>query len=268
MGTYFREEQKKSRWESGQAILHRELQKSKTTENTEKEKDRKSQKKQEFYGLKNSYGRLHYLEKEKADRKKSGSDRKGFVLEALEAPGTPLHTEKEKHLNPVSMKKISRRGKQTLFASEVPFRSQALFYDISDSKKSAHFLKYMKEIIQKNGHQTLKDAFGFLDQESERQELNFLTAEKRESLSGEFASEDHQRMDTLHHQLHRKEALERQMCSDLQLMLNQPREKKQSKDDSFFQRNLQSAVGNAENAENTEVSVTGEPEESQEESYG
>lgn len=282
MGTYFRDEQKKSHWESGQAILHRELQESKITENTKKENTRTPQKNQESYGLKNSYGRLHYLEKEKPGRTKPGSDREGFVLEAFEAPGTPLHTEKEKHLDPASMKKISHKGKQTLFASEVPFHSQALFYDTSDSKKSAHFLKYMKEIIRQKGHQTLKDAFGFLDQESERQELHFLTAEKKESLSGEFAFEDHQRMDSLHHQLQRKEALERQMCSDLQLMLNQresekrlsdspfyqtqeslsSEKKKTQKADSFFQRNQPSASQNPENPEHTETSVIDESEES------
>lgn len=201
MGIYFEEERKKTRWDSGQAMLHKE--------SMENQKERTPQKDDEAYRITNSYGTLRYLKKDK----KKGDNREGFAVEAFEAPGTPVHTEKEKHLNRQNMKKVKINNKQTLFSSEVPLRNQALFFNMTGNKKSTELLKYMKALIRKQGHQTLKDTFGFLDQEPERIEL--------ESLKSEQQDTDQKRIDTLNNRLRRKEAKERQLRSELQLMLDQ-----------------------------------------------
>ena len=201
MGIYFEEERKKTRWDSGQAMLHKE--------SMENQKERIPQKDNEAYRIINSYGTLRYLKKDK----KKGDNREGFAVEAFEAPGTPVHTEKEKHLNRQNMKKVKINNKQTLFSSEVPLRNQALFFNMTGNKKSAELLKYMKALIRKQGHQTLKDTFGFLDQEPERVELEALKSEQQDT--------DQKRIDTLNNRLRRKEAKERQLRSELQLMLDQ-----------------------------------------------
>ncbi|MCI9175502.1 MAG: hypothetical protein HFH49_11295 [Lachnospiraceae bacterium] len=232
MSIYFSEPQKKQRWESGQAILHRETGSSKKTRNRQEASAPRETKGQEINApketehretIKNSYGKLNYLHL----KKKQGQTQQGFSLEALEAPGTPLHTEKEKQLSPATMKKIRQDGRQTLFASEVPLRSQALFYDLSDSKKSVRFLTYMKHLLKTQGHQTLQDAFGFLDQESERQELEVLKNSSQELSLQEFAQKN-QRMDTLHSRLLQKQSRERQLCKDLQLLLDQRAEEERA----------------------------------------
>ena len=238
MGIYFKEEAKKKRWESGQSILHRE--------NRETEKEGQAQ---NPYGLRNSYGGLRYLEKDEEGRKQ----KEGFALEAFEAPGTPLHTEKEKHLDRASMKKVSHGDKKTLFASELPLRNQAIFYEISGGKKSDAFLKCMKELVRQRGHQTLQDAFGFLEQEPERLELEALKEtrqepmpettkgnqetlsqeerkERQDKLSLEEFDEKNKRIDSLGSQLRKKEAKERQLCSELQTMLAQRAKEKLSKE--------------------------------------
>lgn len=217
MGTYFKDEQKKPRWESGQAILHRDNPKT-----ARQPKDRKS------YEVKNSYGRLKYLKKDE----KNGQDKEGFALEAFESPGTPVHTEKEKHIDRATMKKISSGNEKTLFASETPLRNQAIFYEMPISKKSTAFLNCMKKLVHQRGHQTLHDAFGFLEQEPERLELD-VQKEKKTDLSPEEFGQKNNRINTLNSSLLKKEAKERQLCSELQTMLDQrstkeenPKEKK------------------------------------------
>lgn len=205
MGTYFRDEQKKPRWESGQAILHKD-----NPETARQQEDQKS------YEVKNSYGRLKYLKKDE----KNGQDKEGFALEAFESPGTPVHTEKEKHIDRATMKKISSGNEKTLFASETPLRSQALFYEMPISKKSTAFLNCMKKLVHQRGHQTLHDAFGFLEQEPERQELD-VQKERKTDLSPEEFEQKSNRINTLNSSLLRKEAKERQLCSELQTMLDQ-----------------------------------------------
>lgn len=226
MGIYFKEEQKKPRWDSGQSILHKE--------NPE---PKKQQQERKPYEVKNSYGKLEYRQKSR----KPGQQREGFALEALEAAGTPLHTEKEKHIDRASMKKVYHTEQKALFASETPLRSQALFYEISGSKKSSDFLKCMKQLIHQRGHQTLKDAFGFLEQEPEQLELlaqrdmakglspqmkeseTAFSPQEREtpqSLSLEEFSQRNRRIDTLNSRLLRKQAKERQLCNELQAMLD------------------------------------------------
>ncbi len=204
MGIYFKDEQKKERWESGQAILHRE-----TCKDIENDKDDK------VYEIKNSFGKLDYVKKDG----KRGLDKEGLILEAFEAPGTPVHTEKEKHLNPSTMKKVNNNDRKKLYASEVPFHNQAFFYEMSGPKKSAVFLKNMKMLIHRQGHQTLQDAFGFLDQEAERTELKRMKECQNELLPEEFNREN-KRMDALNSRLLRKEAKERQLCNELQVMLD------------------------------------------------
>lgn len=226
MGIYFEEEKKESRWDSGQAILHKETVKKPNGKNPQKDS--------EAYRVTNSYGTLRYLKK---DKKKGGSkkgfDKEGFAVEAFEAPGTPVHTEKEKHLNRQNMKKIKQDSKQTLFSSELPLRNQALFFNMTGTKRSTDLLKYMKGLLHRQGHQTLKDTFGFLDQEPERMELEALNYEQKDSLSSQSRQADQQllpeerqdttqkRIDTLNNRLLRKEAKERQLCNELQLMINQ-----------------------------------------------
>lgn len=201
MRIYDKDKPEKERWESGQAILHREFQ---------QEQDEKA------YGVKNSFGRLDYLKK----GRKPGQDKEGLSLEAFEAPGTPVHTEKEKHLDRSSMKKMNHGERSKLYASEVPFHNQAFFYEMSGAKKGAAFLKCMKKLIHQQGHQTLKDTFGFLDQEEERLELKRLEENQNEHLP-EGSGLDYKRIDTLNGRLLRKEAMERQLCSQLQLMLDE-----------------------------------------------
>lgn len=238
MGAYFKEEkQKKTRWESGQAILHRETMDADKIKHVDT-----SEKDSEVCGLKNSYGRLHYLKKGDV----RGQEKEGFSLEAIEAPGTPLHTEKEKHLERASMKNIIHGSKRMLYASEVPLHNQALFYDLSDTKKSRDFLKCMKQIIHTRGHRTLTDAFGFLDQEPERAELCLLKEQQNNTRYKEaepsflksettMQTSDNKRMDALNGRLLRKEAKERQLCSELQLMLSQYAQEKKYAGSPDFQ---------------------------------
>lgn len=279
MGIYFEEAQKKRRWDSGQAILHRETLENKKEENLQKDSD--------AYRVTNSYGTLRYLKK---DKEKEDS-REGFAVEAFEAPGTPVHTEKEKHLDRQNMKKIGHYNKKNLFSSEIPLRSQALFFDMTGRKKSTELLKTMKELLHRRRHQTLEDMFGFLDQESELMELEFLKSEQKNALSPESKQADRQllpeerqdtigkRIDTLNNRLLRKKAKERQLCSELQLMLDQrareevpddhsnaSREKQEqprkdtSKNDDFLQRLLHfhsetpETVSEGESDEATEAS--------------
>lgn len=221
MGIYFKDDKKKERWDSGQAILHRE---SRETQNPQRSAEQKSSSEQgkskeeretRTYGVKNSFGRLDYLKK----GKDSGHEKEGLALEAFEAPGTPVHTEKEKHLDPSSMKKIDGRDKKRLYASEVPFHDQAFFYEMPGAKKSDAFLKCMKMLVHRQGHQTLQDALGFLDQTDERLELKWLK-ENRNELFPDESDRTNKEMDTLNSRLLRKEAKERQLCNELQVMLD------------------------------------------------
>lgn len=247
MDFYCKEKPHNKRWESGQSILHRQQPETK-----------KAPHKQQDYALENSYGDLRYLKKDE----KTGQDREGFSLEAKEAAGTPTHTEKEKRLDRATMKKVSHGSKKTLFSSELPLRNQALFYEMSGSKKSDAFLKCMKALIRRQGHQTLRDAFGFLEQEPEQLELKTLKSQQQrispdtkteyphelslEEKTGrrmlmteehvahpqeltleEFAATN-KRMDQLSERLRKKEAKERQLCSELQSMLARRSEEQHS----------------------------------------
>lgn len=289
MGTYFEKESQKPRCESGQALLHRETH---TKEQTGKEAFSGKTSRRTFgkmgretsgttSGIRNSYGTLQFLKKEK----KQNRGREGFSLEAFEAPGTPLHSEKEKHLDRGSMKRILHGDKQMLFSSEVPLRNQALFYDLEGAKKGGDFLECMKQLLHRQGHQTLRDVFGFLDQETEQQELELLRAEQKKHLQTgqkelllEETDNTSHRIDELNSRLLRKKAKERQLLGDLKLMLNQrtrrkwesgsnspvPESQESQKtgkkhhDDSFLQRLLQPNGENSGAAGETDSEQTAE----------
>lgn len=213
-----------SRWEKGQAILH--------TEDREKP------------GVANTYGSLRYMEEDRKEgksrrkgragyrdrytrgstdltrsRHENGRKRQGFVMEAREAPGTSLHTDREKHFSPESPKKVRCREERFLYSSELPFRNQSFFYDISEKKKSREFLECMKCMLEEQGHTTLQDAFGFLEQEPERLKRQRLEKNRlREMTLQEFHAVN-RRIDDLNGRLRKKEARERQLCSQLQLMI-------------------------------------------------
>lgn len=188
----------KPRWEKGQAVLHIE--------------DR------ERPGITNAYGSLRYT---KEDRKERA--RQGFVIEAREAPGTPVHTDREKHLSLNSVKKVRYGSERFLYASELPFRSQSFFYDTGEKNKSREFLDCIKYMLEEQGHKTLKDAFGFLEQAPERLEKQRLEKERLRELTLEEFDSINKRIDDLNGRLLKKEALERQMCSGLQLMIDRGR---------------------------------------------
>lgn len=208
MGIYFEEERKKTQWESGQALLHSQSAQKQDHKDGQHENDKES----ESYRVQNSYGTLRYLKKDK----KRGETKEGFAVEAFESPNTRIHTDAEKHLNRKSIKKVKQNLKQTLYASELPLSSQALFLDMRGVKKSTDLIQYMKTLVQKQGHQTLQDAFGFLDQEAERAELEDLKKDQKSE-----QDTDNKRIDTISSRLRRKEAMERQLQNELQVMLNQ-----------------------------------------------
>ena len=157
------------------------------------------------------------------------------------------------------MKKVNNGDRKKLYASEVPFHNQAFFYEMSGAKKSGAFLKCMKMLVHRQGHQTIQDAFGFLDQEAEQRELEALKENRNELFSDE-SGRVNKKMDALTSRLQRKEAKERQLCNELQVMLdarvreeagngkawqrhgdleNQKDGKESLKDDSFLQRRMQ-----------------------------
>ncbi len=204
----------KPRWEKGQAVLHIED--------------------QERPSVTNAYGSLRYTKQEKkgdsADRKNEYQSeypkekaKQGFVVEAREAPGTRLHTEQEKHLSMETMKKVRYRDERFLYASGHPFREQSFFYDTREKKDSREFLDCIKCMLEEQGHTTLRDAFGFLEQKPERLEKQILEKERLRELTLEEFDTMNKRIDDLNSRLRKKEVQERQLCSRLQLMIDRGR---------------------------------------------
>lgn len=204
-----RPEQKQPRWDTAQSLLH-----EKNQENAE---------------VKNSYGSLKYI-KEGKNRK---TVKEGFVLEALEAPGTPVHTYQEKHLDPAAMKKVKTKREQPLYASGTPFQNQATFYDVREKRKGRKFLDCMKQMLKEGRYRTLQDTFGFLDQEPEKLLKEHLERERLRRLTLEEFDVINKQIDLLNGRLERKEAKERQLCARLQLMLDKREEKE--KEELFIQ---------------------------------
>lgn len=188
------------KWEKGQAICH---------------KDERGR-----FQIENTYGRLQYI-KESPSKDKS---KEGFLLEAKEAPGTPGHTEKEKHIDLEALKKVKLKGDRFLYSSEKPFHNQAVFYDITDKERSRDFMVCMKRMLGEYGHRTLKDTFGFMEQEPQRLEKKMLEQERLKELTLEEFDLVNKRIDTLNDRIQKKEAKERQLRDELQLMIERGKE--------------------------------------------
>lgn len=211
-------ERKQPRWEKAQSVFH------------------KDEKGEAF--LENAYGSLKYT-KEESDQR---SARKGFVLEAKEAPGTAGHTEKEKHLKPETMKKVKMRegnmqGERFLYTSGIPFRDQAIFYDVSEWERSREFLDCLKNMMEIRSHRTIRDTFGFLEQGSEQMQKKVLEQERMQELSlDEFERVNH-RIDSLNDQLQKKKTKEQQMRADLQLMIDRRKaEEREGREERAYEK--------------------------------
>lgn len=206
------------KWEKAQAILHK------------KENGR--------FEMENTYGRLRYSKKNPDGKRGRPQKKKGFALEAKEAPGTLGHAEDEKRFKPDKMKKVSMKDERFLYAAGTPFKNQAVFYDISEYERSREFLDCMKRLIRERRHRTLQDTFGFLEHDSDRQLRQQLIRErKKDPVLQEFTALNH-RIDKLSGHILKKEAKERQMQKDLQAMLDREKQKgggkgkeKEKKDD-------------------------------------
>lgn len=195
--------ERNSRWEKGQAILHV-----------------RDDKKPVFS---NAYGSFRYAGEEKKENKtdhKKEKQREGFVLEAREAPGTRVHTQMEKHLSLESMKRVKNGKERFLYTSELPFRNQSFFYDVAEKKKSRELLDCMKCMLKEQGHDVLRDLFGFLEQEPERLRKQMLEKERLQELTPEGFGRINKEIDRLDDRLRKKEAREHQLCNELQLMID------------------------------------------------
>ncbi len=217
-------ERKQPRWEKGQSLLHKES--------------------REGFWQENVFGKMEYVKEER-----KGKEKKGFVMKAKESPGTPLHREKEKHLELDKVKKVKMKRERFLYASGAPFRNQAIFYQVTEWERSQEFLQCIKDMMKEYGHRTLEEAFGFLDQGPERGEKRELMKEQRGQLSlEEFCSLNHD-LEIVESRIRKKEAKERQMCGELQLMIDREKEqrKKRKTSDSISGRHnsflLQEAEG-------------------------
>lgn len=220
--------QKMQRWEKGQAIFHK---KEYGSQKTGEKRQRETSERAHIYGsgyeeefeTENAYGRLRYAEG-MFDGKQG---KHGFILEAKEAPGTPGHTEREKHFKPGASYKIGRKEDHYLYAAGMPFRSQSFFYDSSEWGRSRDFLECMKHMLREQKHRTVQDTFGFLEQDSERlqKELLLRKQEQEREWSLEEFEEFHRQMNRLNSRIQQKEARERQMCGELQQMIDREKRK-------------------------------------------
>lgn len=188
------------KWEKGQSIHH---------------KDDRGR-----FQIENTYGRLQYIkESSYGDKRKEG-----FLIEAKEAPGTPGHTEKEKHIDLEALKKVRLKGERFLYSSEKPFQNQAVFYDITEKERSREFMACMKRMLSEYGHRTLKDTFGFMEQDPERLEKKALEQERLRELTLEEFDLVNKQIDRLNDRIQKKEAKERQLKDELQLMIDRGKE--------------------------------------------
>lgn len=207
--------ERKPRWEKGQALLH--------TENREKPV------------VSNAYGSFRYAKEEnKADKQEKPKE--GFVLEAREAPGTRVHTELEKHLSLTSMKKVKNGKERFLYTSELPFRNQSFFYDVAEKKKSRKLLDCMICMLKEQGHDVLRDLFGFLEQEPERLKKQMLEKERLRELTLEEFDRLNKEIDRLDDRIRKKESMEYQLCNELQLMIDREERGKSKKPGDWKQK--------------------------------
>ena len=195
-----RSEKEIPRWELSQSLLHID--------------DR------EKLVAENAYGKLRYAKE---------GERRGFIVEAKEAPGTPVHTEHEKHLDMKKMKKVGMenaraRYEVNLYAAGLPFENQAFFYDISDKDRSREFVKCTRHMMKKRGHRTMEDAFGFLDVRTDRQEKELLEKERAKDLTTEEFRDINSRIDTLNDRICKKESKREQLQKTLRIMADKRQE--------------------------------------------
>lgn len=231
-------ERKQPRWEKGQSVLHKD--------------DKK-------FKIENAYGGLRYAKEDISE----GQKREGFAVEAKEAPGTPGHTEKEKHLELTKMKKVKMGGERFLYASGTPFRNQALFYDVERWERGREFLESMKEMLGTFHNSTMENTFGFLEQEPERLQKQMLEQRRRQELTLEEFHDLNGTLDHLNSSLQKKEASERQLCTQLQQMLDQRKEEEQEKEQKkdwkqligrpIQKQTVSASDGEAQNEEDTET---------------
>lgn len=212
-------ERKRSEWESGQSVLHKDEKGISTIENV--------------------YGSLNYTK----GGGRHSQEKKGFVLEAKEAPGTAGHTEKEKQFQPELRKKVKMKDERFLYTSEIPFRDQAIFYDVTEREKSDEFIACLKNMIEIFDHRTVREVFGFLDQRPERLWKEILERERTQKLSAASFGQVNHQMERLNAQLQKKEAREQQLCAQLQLMIERRKEEekesneeKERKDTKKYER--------------------------------
>lgn len=203
----------KQKWEKSQAILHTDTKEKAETANS--------------YGIikYKGYGQNNTLYSRKELRPPAARDRLdgGFVFEAFEAPGSRIHTQQEKHLDLSRLKQAGLKTDRHLYTSELPLRGQAIYYALSSGetcRKSSYFIRCLKTLLAEYHHPSLRDAFGFLEQEPDRLQLQALVKQRREALTPQQYGHVNHQSDTLGSRLLRKEAKERQLCSDLQLMIS------------------------------------------------
>lgn len=197
------------RWEKGQAVAH---------------KDDKGR-----FQIENAFGRLQYIKKDPAQNK----EKEGFLLEAKEAPGTPVHTEKEKHIDLEALKKVKLKGERFLYSSETPFQNQAVFYDITEWERSRELMECMKRMLSEYGHRTLKDTFGFMEQEPDRFWKEVLGQERLKKLTLEEFDSVNKQIDSLNDRIQKKETKERQLRAELQLMIDRGKEEQKEPGDNW-----------------------------------
>ena len=107
------------KWEKAQAILHK------------KENGR--------FEMENTYGRLRYSKKSPGKMRGRPREKKGFVLEAKEAPGTLGHAEDEKRFKPDKMKKVSMKDERFCMPPERLSKTRRFFMIFRNMKEAGNF---------------------------------------------------------------------------------------------------------------------------------
>ena len=191
----------------------------------------------------------------KAERavRKGETGKEGFRIEAKEAPGTPVHTEKEKYLEPGTEKRVFQKGERFLFASELPFRKQAIFYDVTEKQRSREFLECMKEVLEKQGHPALSGLFGFLEQAPERVQKQALEQKRMQELTLEEFDRVNHRLDHVNDQIRKKEREEEKLRVGLQQMIDRAKEEK--KDSGWWTRPEKGGTGGEQTEGTAEAEI-------------
>ncbi len=213
------------------------------------------------FQIENTYGRLEYIK----ENSRQAEAKNGFLIEAREAPGTVGRTEKEKHLDLKAVKDADFKEERFLYTNEKPFRDQAVFYDVREWERSREFIACMKSLLDEHGHQTLQNTFGFLEQRPERILKQMLEQERLRSLSLEEFDLVNKQLDTFNTCIQKKEAEERKLCAQLQLMIDRGKEEAKETAGHFeFPANSFWEEGVKEKEEDSEDGQTAEDDFSKE----